>query len=57
MPRPYLNSESPWLLALLAALVALGYKSADAGKRVQTVPENLDSVEAIIRHALQAAGK
>ena len=29
MSRPYLNSDSPWLLALLAALVALGPLSVD----------------------------
>lgn len=40
----------------VAALVALGYKPADAGRRVQAVPTELSSVEAIIRHALQAAG-
>ncbi len=41
----------------ISALQALGYKAQDAAKMLQKLPAEIDSCEAMIRFALQGAGK
>jgi Holliday junction DNA helicase RuvA len=54
---PSRNSPSTDKDDAISALAALGYKAADAKKSLNNLPDDIDTTEKMIRHALQRLGK
>jgi Holliday junction DNA helicase RuvA len=54
-PRPPVEGRDQAMADATSALVALGYKPADAARMVRAVPDSVASSEEIIRAALKAA--